>query len=76
MGGGVQAQLSSLGPLTQTDGPGADCRETKSLKVPKIFACGALFVLRRRVRKGLKHPPLSADPAASAVLSDTALRVI
>ena len=63
MGGGVQAQLSSFA-AAHTDGPGADCRENRlnseqnSLKVPKIFACGAFFRLRRRVRKGLKHPPL------------------
>jgi hypothetical protein len=63
MGGGVQAQLSSF-VAAHTDGPGADCRENRlnseqnSLKVPKIFACGAFFRLRRRVRKGLKHPPL------------------
>ena len=82
MGGGVQAQLSSFA-AAHTDGPGADCRENRlnseqnSLKVPKIFACGAFFRLRRRVRKGLKHPPLitlTADRACSRLWPDSRQR--
>ena len=74
MGGGVQAQLSSFA-AAHTDGPGADCRENRlnseqnSLKVPKIFACGAFFRLRRRVRKGLKHPPLITLTADRAYMN-------